>query len=100
MFKPTILAGGAWIDNANTNDPGFGTPLSFTFTIGSGFMGRLTVVDGSFAGDTFKVTNFGSLLGTTWAVPVTDYATAPDAGYDFDAALANSSNILTPTGAW
>ena len=80
-----------WIDFNNSNAPGFGTPLSFTFTIDAGFTGKLTVVDGSFAGDTFKVTNFGALLGNTSAVPATDYATAADTGYDFDAALANSS---------
>lgn len=80
-----------WIDFNNSNTPGFGTPLSFTFTIASGFTGKLTVVDGAFAGDTFKVTNFGTLLGHTSPVPVTDYASAADTGYDFDAALANAS---------
>jgi len=80
-----------WIDFNDSNASGFGSPLSFTFTVGAGFMATLTVVDGSFAGDTFKVTNFGALLGNTAPVPATDYATAPDTGYDFDAALTNSS---------
>lgn len=86
------LSGGLeWIDFKDSNAAGFGSPLSFTFTVGAGFKGTLTVVDGSFAGDTFKVTNFGVLLGNTSAVPLTDYATAPDTGYDFDAALTNAS---------
>ena len=78
-----------WIDNANSLSPDFGTPLSFTFTIAAGSLGTLTVVDGSLAGDTFHVTNFGGLLGNTSPVPVTSYASAPDVGYDFNAALAD-----------
>ena len=80
-----------WIDFNNSNAPGFGSLLSFTFTIDASFTGKLTVVDGAFAGDSFKVTNLGALLGNTSPVPVTDYATAADTGYDFDAAFANAS---------
>ncbi len=60
-------AGNEWIDINN------GTPLNFTFTIGSGNVGLLTVVDTGFAGDTFTVYNSGSLLGATSSVPVVYY---------------------------
>jgi hypothetical protein len=86
-----VSRGVEWIDFNDSNAPGFGSPLSFTFTVGAGFMGQLTVVDGSFAGDTFKITNFGALLGNTSPVPLADYASAADTGYDFDAALTNAS---------
>ncbi len=76
-----------WIDNANSLSPDFGSPLLFNFSIAAGYQGRLTVVDAGFAGDTFHVTNAGALLGNTSAVPLQDYATAPDAGTNFDAAL-------------
>lgn len=79
-----------WIDNANSLDSGFGTPLDFRFSVGTGFHGLLTVVDAGFAGDTFTVTNFGSLLGSTSAVASQAYASAPDAGTDFDAALGDA----------
>ncbi len=79
-----------WIDNANSASPLFGSALSFLFTIDAGSQAALTVVDGAFAGDTFKVTNFGSVIGNTSAVPVQSYATAPSLGYDFDAALADN----------
>lgn len=87
----SLSNGVEWIDFNDSNAPGFGSPLSFTFTINTGFTGKLTVVDGSFAGDMFKVMNFGALLGNTSSVPVTEYASAPDAGYDFDSALGNAS---------
>ena len=72
-----------WYDDSN------GSALSFTFTVGAGMVGTLTVVDGSFAGDTFSITNFGAALGTTSAVAPGTYEAAIDTGYDFDAALAN-----------
>lgn len=82
------LSGGTeWIDNNDSTTPQFGTPLSFTFTIASGFVGTLTVVDANFAGDTFKVFNQGSLLGTTSAVAPAQYGSAADIGNDYDAAL-------------
>lgn len=95
-----LPANGQWqmfsIDDLNSNafdtrwfDDSNGSVLSFTFTVGAGMVGTLTVVDGSFAGDTFSVTNFGAALGTTSAVPVGTYEAPVDAGYDFDAALAN-----------
>ena len=74
----------AWIDDS-------GSPLYFDFNIGAGFVGTLTIVDAVFGGDTFKVTNFGNLLGSTSSVPLADIGSAVDLGYDFDAALADSS---------
>lgn len=86
------LSGGTeWIDNADTNAPGYGTPLNFNFTIANGFVGQLTVVDASMAGDTFHVFNNGSLLGATSSVSVQQYGSAPDVGYDYDAAMLNSA---------
>jgi len=80
-----------WIDNANTNDPGFGTVLGFTFTIEAGSTGTLTVVDTGFAGDTFKLTNFGSIFSGTSGVPTALYdGGAPSVG-DFDTAMADAT---------
>ncbi len=73
--------GNGWIDYAD------GSPLSFSFTIAAGSIGTLTVVDAGFAGDTFAVTNFGTVIGDTSGV-----ATGTVDGsleFDFDAALAN-----------
>ena len=85
----SLTFGTEWIDFSSAPGAGFGTPLTFTFTIAAGQFGRFTAVDAAFGGDTFKVTDFGNLIGATSAVPITDYATAPDVGLDFDAALAN-----------
>jgi hypothetical protein len=74
----------AWIDDS-------GSPLSFDFVVGAGFEGTLTIVDAVFGGDTFKVTNFGNLLGSTSSVPLADIGSAVDHGDDFDAALADKS---------
>lgn len=74
----------SWIEDS-------GSPLSFDFNIGAGFVGTLTIVDAVFGGDTFKVTNFGNLLGSTSSVALADIGTAVDHGYDFDAALADKS---------
>jgi hypothetical protein len=74
----------SWIDDS-------GSPLSFDFDIAAGFVGTLSVVDGVFGGDTFTVTNFGNLLGSTSSVPLADIGSAVDHGYDFDAAFADSS---------
>lgn len=87
----SLSSGTEWIDNSDSNAAGFGTPLSFTFTIGAGFVGQLTVVDASMAGDTFNVFGNGQLLGATSGVPVQVYGSAPDVGYDYDAALLNSA---------
>ena len=87
-----------WIDFADSTSASFGTPLAFTFTIAAGEVGSFTVVDGGFAGDTFKVTNFGSDIGATSAVASTVYSSAPDTGNNFDAALidpAFSNAVLT-----
>ncbi|MGC4062373.1 MAG: PEP-CTERM sorting domain-containing protein [Aquabacterium sp.] len=86
----SLSGGKEWIDNANTNDAGYGSPLSFTFTIAEGFQGTLTIVDANMAGDTFKVFNNGGLLGETSNVAVQQYGSAPDVGDDYDAAMASS----------
>lgn len=86
-----VSGGTEWIDNDYSNAAGFGTPLDFTFTIAAGFVGELTVVDAAMAGDTFQVFNAGSLLGSTSSVAVQQYGSAPDVGYDYDAALQNSA---------
>ena len=85
----SLTFGTEWIDFSGVPGAGFGTPLTFTFTIAAGQVGRYTAVDGAFGGDTFRLTDFGDALGATSAVPATDYATAPDVGLDFDAALAD-----------
>ena len=86
------LSGGTeWIDNLDTNASGYGSPLTFNFTIAAGQVGQFTVVDASMAGDAFDVYSNGSLLGATSVVPVQQYGTAPDVGYDYDAALLNSA---------
>lgn len=73
-----------WIDFTD------GTALSFTFTIGAGDVGVLSVVDAGFVGDTFQVFNAGALLGATSAVPVHEYDPLEPALTDFDAAWADS----------
>lgn len=73
-----------WID---TDDH---SPLSFAFTIGPGFVGRLTVVDLGFAGDRFVLNDAGRALGATSAVPVLTVGAAP-LEMDPDAALADAA---------
>lgn len=81
-----ISAGTEWIDYVDSNSPDFGTPLEYTFTIASGYVAKLTVVDAGFAGDTFSVYANNILLGMTSATTnSTDYSN------DFDANLANSN---------
>jgi hypothetical protein len=83
----SFLASGAglgWIDDA-------GDPLHFTFVIGSGLSGRLTVLDTGFAGDTFSVLNGAATLGLTSAVPVRQFDPAAAAIEDPDIALADLS---------
>jgi hypothetical protein len=87
----SLSSGTEWIDNSDSNAAGFGTALSFDFTIAAGFVGQLTVVDAGMAGDTFHVYGNGQLLGTTSSVPQQVYGSAPDVGYDYDAALLNSA---------
>lgn len=87
----SLSSGNEWIDNLDSNATGFGSPLSFTFTIAAGFVGQLTVVDAAMAGDTFKVFGNGLLLGMTSSVPQQVYGSAPDVGYDYDAALQNNA---------
>ncbi|HEX5354716.1 MAG TPA: PEP-CTERM sorting domain-containing protein [Aquabacterium sp.] len=86
------LSGGTeWIDNLDTNAPGYGSALTFNFTIDAGQVGQFTVVDASMAGDAFDVYNNGSLLGATSVVPLQQYGATPDVGYDYDAALLDSA---------
>lgn len=85
-----VSSGTEWIDNDNTNASGYGTPLTFSFTIATGWKGQLTVVDAALAGDIFNVFNNGALLGATSSVPMQQYSTAPDIGFDYDAALQDS----------
>lgn len=75
--------GNGWID---AND---GSALDFTFTVAPGMHGVLTVVDTGFAGDTFTLTNFGTLIGSTSAVPAGSPVGATVV--DDDAALANAA---------
>ena len=84
--------GVGWIDNADSLSAGFGSPLSFSFTIATGTIGTFTVIDAAVAGDTFLVTNSGNLLGATSSVPVASYDdNIPGVGLDFSAALADTS---------
>ena len=75
--------GNGWID---AND---GSALDFTFTVAPGAHGVLTVVDTGFAGDTFTLTNFGTVIGSTAAVPAGSPVGATVV--DDDAALANAA---------
>jgi hypothetical protein len=88
--QASLSGGTEWIDNDDTNATGYGTPLTFSFTIAAGWKGQLTVVDAVLAGDVFNVFNNGALLGATSSVPVQQYSTAPDTGFDYDAALQDS----------
>jgi PEP-CTERM motif len=75
--------GTQWID---FND---GSALTFDFTVAAGSVARLTIVDAAFAGDSFYVTNFGSVIGQTADVPMG--TTSGDVVFDFDEALADPS---------
>ena len=77
-------AGLGWIDDA-------GNALRFTFVVGSGFFGTLTVLDTGFAGDTFSILNGASTLGLTSAVPLRQYDPSAVAIEDADAAFADAS---------
>jgi hypothetical protein len=78
----SALSGGlGWIDLSS------GAALSFSFHIAAGYQGTLTVVDGGFAGDRFRLTDGQAVLGDT-GQPATSY---PDSiALDFDAALADA----------
>ena len=94
----SLLADGAWnsFDVSDVLGPGDGLgwidldgdALSFSFTVASGFVGKLTVVDAVFSGDVFSVSANGVSLGTTSAA-VDSYVSGGNVGYDYDAALAN-----------
>ena len=76
--------GVGWIDDA-------GSVLRFTFVIGSGLTGLLTVLDTGFAGDMFSVLNGATTLGSTSTVPVRQYDPAASSVEDPALALADSS---------
>lgn len=85
--------GNGWID---TDD---GSALAFTFTVAPGMHGVLTVVDTGLAGDTFTLTNFGNVIGTTSAVPAGSPAGATvndDAAALADAAYSRGVFTLGP----
>ena len=92
-----VSHGVEWIDNENTLSPGFGSPLSFSFTIGAGQSGLLRVVDAGFSGDTFSLFNHGASLGTTSAVPVTTFDSAVDRGLDYTASFADRAHFSSAT---
>ena len=77
-------AGLGWIDDA-------GNALRFTFVVGSGFVGTLTVLDTGFAGDTFSVLNGASALGSTSAVPLRQYDPSTIAVEDADTAFSDAA---------
>lgn len=81
-----ISAGTEWIDYVDSTSPDFGTPLQYTFTIASGYEGKLSVVDAGFAGDTFSVYANSTLLGITSST-----TNSTDLSNDFDANFANSN---------
>jgi hypothetical protein len=74
----------SWIDDS-------GTPLRFTFVVGAGMTGNLTVVDLAIAGDTFRIFNLGAFFADTSSVPVGSYESSHDVGLDYAAALADDS---------
>ena len=79
-FDVDDFYGTQWIDLG-------GNALSFDFSVAAGQIATLTVVDGGFAGDVFKVFNGATLLGSSSAA-IDSY---PDSvGLDFDAALADA----------
>jgi hypothetical protein len=85
FFVSEDLSGGkGWIDVDDS------TPLSFTFTVPTGYVGALTVVDTGYAGDTFNVYNGANLLGPTSSVSVGVYPGIPGI-VDADVAFADPS---------
>lgn len=75
--------GTGWIDYTD------GSALTFSFTVGVGQVGVLSVVDAGFAGDTFRITNNGTAFGQTSSVPAG--TTAGSVVGDFDSAFADAS---------
>ena len=54
-----------WIDMNDSNAPGYGSALTYQFTIANGFTGHLSVVDGGVTGDNFQIFNNGQSMGFT-----------------------------------
>ncbi len=71
-----------WLDEVSYN------PISFDFTVPTGYVATLTVVDTGYSGETFKVTDNGNLLGQTG--PAVD-GFGGTSITNFDAALANTN---------
>lgn len=86
----STTSGTTWIDGADTLSAGFGTPLTFSFVVGAGQAAQFDVVDAGFAGDTFRVFNGASLLGTTSAVPAGSFEAAIDIGLDHAGAFVDN----------
>ncbi len=95
----TVLPDGGWnvfdvsdvgssAGDLNWYDVNDGSALGFSFSIGDGQVGTLTVVDAVFSGDVFSVSANGTLLGTTSAA-VNSFPAGSNVGYDFDLALAD-----------
>lgn len=82
----TAISGGTeWIDAADSNAAGFGSALSYQFTINAGYEGKLTVVDAGFSGDRFEVFANGQSIGLTSFT-----SDSTDLSNDFDANLLNA----------
>jgi len=76
-----------WIDGFSDGDQYTGDGSALTFALTLTQSARLTVVDGGFGGDEFKVTINGQNYFSSAAVDTYDISV----GTDFDAALADSS---------
>lgn len=85
VVDPSLGLGNSGLNWIDLND---GSDLSFTVVVTAGNVGKLTVVDGAFSGDTFHVFKNGVQLADTSAA-VNSYPNS--IGLDFDAALANSN---------
>lgn len=86
-----------WIDADDSLSPGFGSPLTFAFTLTQSAV--LRVVDGGFVGDTFRVTvHDGSQSVDHLTSPVAQQAldasfSLLNHGDDFDAAWADIAHV-------
>lgn len=68
----------SWIDGDDSLSPDFGSILSYTFSVASGSVATLSVVDAGFYGDTFTVYANGVALGETSSVPVAEFDALAD----------------------
>ena len=86
-FDVDVVATGSagWIDAAYSGDF---SPLRFSFFIGAGNVGILTVVDGGHAGDNFTLALSGNASYANTSAGTNNFPA--NAGLDFDAALAST----------